>query len=113
MSSKKARAFARVFCQISRNVYFGFIRDFIKRDVTPGKLPAIDGFRACGSVEVFRKICLCGSPKYRGYDAGRPMLQLRTLAPYGITTSSIKALRCCGYSREDGANGSDFDGCAK
>lgn len=60
---------------------FGHIRDFIKKQVTPGKLPAVDHLMPrCVNEAVYRQVRWeCGG-------------LLEELAPYGYTTRDMEAL---------------------
>ena len=78
-SSELARRF-RPYDSLSKNseLFFGYVRDYIRRDVTPGLKPAVDEVKPCGRCgptgpcqEVYRKICKCKrrAITYLGYDA--------------------------------------------
>ena len=77
-SSELARRF-RPYDSLSKNseLFFGYVRDYIQREVTPDVPPAVDGVKPCGRCiqggpcqEVYRKICKCKrrAITYLGYD---------------------------------------------
>ena len=77
-SSDTARRF-RPYDSLSLNseLFFGYVRDYIQREVTPSLPPAVDGVKPCGRCiqggpcqEVYRKICKCKHRwiRYLGYD---------------------------------------------
>ena len=78
-SSETARRF-RPYDSLSVNseLFFGYVRDYIQREVTPDVPPAVDAVKPCGRCisggpcqEVYRKICKCKrrAITYLGYDA--------------------------------------------
>ena len=76
-SSELARRF-RPYDSLSTSseLFFGYVRDYIQREVTPDVPPAVDGVKPCGHCttgpcqEVYRKICKCKrrAITYLGYD---------------------------------------------
>lgn len=87
-------------------------RDFVRAIVTPGHYPAVDEFVPCVNHEIYRKICLCGSPGYRGtVGSAVPLLRVAELAEVGVDRQAVAELECCGWNREDGVDGALFDGC--
>ena len=76
-SSETARRF-RPFDSLSNKseLFFGYVRDYIQREVTPDVPPAVDAVKPCGHCEngpcqeVYRKICKCKrrAITYLGYD---------------------------------------------
>jgi hypothetical protein len=77
-SSETARRF-RPYDSLSLNseLFFGYVRDYIQREVTPDVPPAVDAVKPCGRCiqggpcqEVYRKICKCKrrAITYLGYD---------------------------------------------
>ena len=77
-SSETARRF-RPYDSLSLNseLFFGYVRDYIQREVTPDVPPAVDAVKPCSRCtngpcqEVYRKICKCKrrAITYLGYDA--------------------------------------------
>ena len=78
-SSETARRF-RPYDSLSKKseLFFGYVRDYIQREVTPDVPPAVDAVKPCGRCisggpcqEVYRKICKCKrrAITYLGYDA--------------------------------------------
>ena len=76
-SSDTARRF-RPYDSLSNKseLFFGYVRDYIQREVTPDVPPAVDAVKPCGRCtngpcqEVYRKICKCKrrAITYLGYD---------------------------------------------
>ena len=77
-SSETARRF-RPYDSLSNKseLFFGYVRDYIQREVTPDVPPAVDAVKPCGRCiqggpcqEVYRKICKCKrrAITYLGYD---------------------------------------------